>query len=175
MIDSDGCPAVNLKKLTEDEARNQDELGEYLPDRIPRGYAFESASCNLDRQEANLTVTWSRGMDSIMWTVVEAEALPETVDIDAAVTYDQRLYEIPYAETVPQEYQQSVDNPTFAWEDFTLEAVRSRMIVHADRGDTDTPRGRFAVLFPNNIVVTFNGRGTAEEIWEMFSSITTED
>ena len=114
MIDSDGCPAVNLKKLTEEEARNQDELGDYLPDRIPRGYAFESASCNLDRQEANLTVTWSRGMDSIMWTVVEAEALPETVDIDAAETYDQRLYEIPYAETVPQEYQQSVDNPTFA-------------------------------------------------------------
>jgi len=175
MIDSDGCPAVNQKKLTEAEARSQEVLGAYIPERAPKGYVFESAFSDLDRKEANLTVTWSRGMDSIMWTVAEAETAPETVDIDMPETYDERLYEVPYAETVPQEYRQSVDNPVFAQEDFTLEAVRSRMIVYDDRGDTDTPRGRFAVLYPGNIVVKFNGRGTAEEIWEMFRSIKGTD
>lgn len=175
MIDSDGCLTVNQKKLTEAEARSQEVLGAYIPERAPKGYVFESAFSNLDRKEANLTVTWSRGMDSIMWTVVEADAAPETVDIDVPETYDERLYEIPYAETVPQEYRQSVDNPVFAWEDFTLEAVRSRILSHDDRGDTDTPRGNFAVLFPDNIVVRFNGRGTAEEIWEMFESIKGTD
>lgn len=175
MIDSDGCPAVNQKKLTEAEARSQEGLGAYIPERAPKGYVFESAFSNLDRKGTNLTVTWSRGMDSIMWTVAEADAAPETVDIDMPETYDERLYEIPYSETVPQEYRQSMDNPVFAWEDFTLEAVRSRILSHDDRGDTDTPRGNFAVLFPDNIVVRFNGRGTAEEIWEMFESIKGTD
>ncbi|MCI9188739.1 MAG: hypothetical protein HFH84_03765 [Lachnospiraceae bacterium] len=175
MIDSDGCPAVNLNKFTEAEARSQEGLGDYIPEKVPQGYSFESAFSNADGQEANLTLTWSKGMDSIMWSVEEVAEAPETVDIDAAETYDERLYEIPYAETVPQEYRQSMDNPTFAWEDFTLETVRSRMISRADRGDTDTPRGNFAVLLPNNIVVRFNGRGTAEEIWEMFDSIKITD
>lgn len=175
MIDSDGCPAVNQEKLTEAEARSQEGLGAYIPEEVPRGYSFESAFSNADRQEANLTLTWSKGMDSIMWTVVEVAEAPETVDINAAETYDERLYEIPHAETVPQEYRQSMDNPTFAWEDFTLETVRSRMVSRTDRGDTDTPRGNFAVLFPDNIVVRFNGRGTAEEIWEMFDSIKVTD
>ena len=40
-----------------------------------------------------------------------------------------------------------------------------------DAGDTDTPRGNFSVLYPDGVVVRFNGRGTAQEIWEMFCSM----
>lgn len=175
VLDGEGCPAAKLQELTEAEARSREGLGDYIPEKAPGKYSFESAFCNLDLQEANVTITWSRGMDSILWTVTEVEEVPETVDIEAPKTYDRRLYEIPYAETVPQEYRQSMDSPVFAWEDFTLEAVRSRMTAYSDRGDTDTPRGNFAVLYPNNIVVRFNGRGTAEEIWEMFDSIKVAD
>ena len=40
-----------------------------------------------------------------------------------------------------------------------------------DQGDTDTPRGNFSVLYEGGVLIRFSGRGTAEEIWEMFCSM----
>ena len=40
-----------------------------------------------------------------------------------------------------------------------------------DSGDTDTPRGNFAVLYSDGVLVEFSGRGTAEEIWNMFEGL----
>lgn len=170
-LDTESCSVLNQKELTEEEARNQEGLGAYIPREVPRGYTFESAYCNQDLQEGNLTVVWSRGTDIIVWSVAQAQEAPETVDIGAPETYDEYFYEIPHGENVPQEYRQSMDNPTFAREDFTMETVSSRMLSYDDSGDTDTPRENFSVLYRDNIVVNFNGRGTAEEIWEMFVSI----
>lgn len=171
VTDSAGCLAVRVQKMTEEEARGQESLGQFLPEKVSRGYLFEQAFRNLDREEANLSIVWSRGMDFIQWSVVQEASAPETVDADRPESYDVRLYEIPWADSVPEEYRQSIDNPVFDSGDLTLEIVRSRMAVYEDQGDTDTPRGRFGVLYPDNYVVYFNGRGTAEEVWEMFSSI----
>lgn len=138
------CPPFRQKNLTEEEARALETLGEYIPSAIPRGYVFERAYRNEDRTEGNVTVTWRRGMDSIRWSVSEAEAMPAIVD---------------------------ADNPTFASADFTLEIVGSRMVTYADSGDTDTPRGSFAVWYPDGVKISFNGRGTPEEIYAMFASL----
>lgn len=170
-LDSDGCPRVNMEEYTLEEAESQEILGDYIPVEIPQGYVFEKAGRNLDREEENLTVTWSRGMDYIMWTVLQSGEVPETVDVEKTESYDERLYEIPYAETVPEEYRQSMDNPVFAWEEFSLDTVRSRMVQREDSGDTDTPRGNFCVLYPDGVLIRFSGRGTPEEIWEMFVSM----
>lgn len=171
-LDTQPCSRLNEKKYTLEEAKSQELVSSYLPENLPQGYGFKTARCNLDMEEKNLSVTWTRGMDSILWSVVQVKEAPETVDVEKPESYDERLYEIPHGETVPEEYRQSMDNPVFAWEDLSLEVVRSRMISYADSGDTSTPRGSFSVLYPDNIVVDFNGRGTAEEIWEMFCSMS---
>ena len=106
-------------------------------------------------------------MDYIMLSLRRTEEDVATVDIDKPETYDQRLYEIPFGETVPGEYREVFDDPVFAWEDLDLEIIRSRMLVFEDRGDTAVPRGNFRVLYPDGMLLGFNGRGTAEEIWEM--------
>ena len=77
------------------------------------------------------------------------------------------LYDIPYAETVPEEYRVCFDNPIFMQKDISLDLVQSRMKVVADAGDTGTPRGNFSIIYPEGILLDFNGDGTAEEIWEM--------
>lgn len=171
MVDSDGCPPLQAQKLTETEARDTEELGSYIPTVLPKGYGFESASRNLERQEENLTLCWSRGMDSILLGIEKGDSLPDTVDISRAEAYDVRLYEIPYGETVPEEYREIFQDPVFAIEDMSLEVIKSRVVSYDDRGDTDTPRGNFKVLYPNGVLVRFNGRGTPEEIWEMFCSM----
>ena len=106
-----------------------------------------------------------------MLSIVKAESPCATVDVEKPETYDERMYSIPYAESVPEEYRQSVNDPTFAREDLTLEIIKSRMLSYSDSGDTDTPRGNFSVLCSDGVLVRFNGRGTAEEIWEMFCSM----
>lgn len=167
----EACPAARLKKVTEEEARENKELGAWIPRTVPQGYVFEEAFSDVDREEENLTITWTRELDSISWTVVKEEELPGTVDVNRPETYDVHLYEIPWAETVPEEYRESMDQPVFASGDFDLEIVRSRMIQQEASGDTDTPRGNFAVIYPDNRVIYFQGRGTAEEVWEMFMSL----
>lgn len=169
--DMDGCLPLQAQKLTEAEARSTEELGSYVPTVLPKGYGFESASRNLDRQEENLTLCWSRGMDSILIGIEKTDSAPDTVDIAKVETYDVRLYEIPYGETVPEEYREAFQDPVFAIEDLSLEVIMSRVVSYQDRGDTDTPRGNFRVLYPDGVLVRFNGRGMPEEIWEMFCSM----
>lgn len=159
----------NSREITEEEARSAETLGAYLPAKLPAGYVFESARIN---DLGQLTVCWLHGMDMIQISVAFAEAGElKTTDINRPETYNEWLYEIPYKETVPEEYWQTFDNPVFAAEDLSLEVVSSRMKTYEDAGDTDTPRGSFSVLYPEGVLVRFNGRGTAEEIWNMFSSL----
>lgn len=170
-VDMNSCQKAPGRAYTEKEARALEKTGPYIPAVIPRGYAFESASGNPEAEMANLTVCWTRGMDSIMLFIEETENPPATVDVKKKETYDLRLYEVPYGESVPEQYRENVDGPVFAREDLSLEIVESRMISYDDAGDTDTPRGSFGVLYPDGMLVRFSGRGTASEIWEMFCSI----
>ena len=170
--DTAGCPLPpQSQKLTLAQAREDAALGAYVPTALPAGYAFEEGHRVTESQEPNLTLCWIRGMDSIMLHLERTANPPATVDVEETESYDQRLYEVPYGETVPEEYRQTFDNPVFAVEDFNLEIVKSRMKSYDDQGDTDTPRGNFSVLYEGGVLIRFNGRGTAEEIWEMFCSM----
>ncbi|MCI9143192.1 MAG: hypothetical protein HFH87_11325 [Lachnospiraceae bacterium] len=168
--DSTACKSMDTRKLTEEEARSMEVLGSSVPSKLPQGYVFDNAYCYQETPEENLGMTWTRGTDSIMLYLSIPENSPATVDIGKPETYDERLYEIPHAETVPGEYRETVNDPVFAWEDMSLEVVRSRIVAREDAGDTNTPRGNFRVLYSNGVVLRFNGRGTPEEIWEMLCS-----
>lgn len=169
---TESCLSYNGEKITLQEARGVELLGEYIPDNLPAGYALESAyrEKNSDTgQTESLSLCWSRGMDSIFWTISMADvAHITTVDSSKPETYDVHFYEIPYADTVPEEYRESFDNPLFREADFSLDMVKARMKVISDSGDTNTPRGDFSVLYDNGILVRFNGRGDAESIYNMF-------
>lgn len=159
---------------TEEEARGWMPLGAYIPQDLPKGYRAESAFINLERQ--SVTMTWLRGMDYITVSVSSVgPGTVETVDISKPETYDQRLYKVPYAKTVPREYRETVDDPVFDFSDMDsktgLELVSSRMISYDDAGDTDTPRGNFSVLIDDEVLLHFSGRGTPEEVWNMLCSI----
>ena len=167
----DGCGKLNAIEYSLQAAGQIEGLGEYVPETLPEGYKFESAYSNQDLDRENLTVSWSRGMDMILLHLEQTQGTVETVDVEKPEIYDERLYEVPYGETVPEEYRQVFQDPVFALEDFSLEIVESRMKAYEDSGDAATPRGNFKVLYPDGVLVSFNGRGTAQEIWDMFCSM----
>ena len=169
---TESCLPYEGEKITLQEARSVAVFGEYVPDYVPSGYVLESVYREKNGETGDtesISLCWTHGMDSIFWTISMADAASiSVVDISRPETYDVHLYEIPYADTVPQEYRQVFDNPVFAEADFSLELVKSRMKVISDVGDTDTPRGDFSVLYENGVLVRFNGRGDAESIYQMF-------
>lgn len=169
------CPKDPAEAITLAEAKETALLGEYVPETLPAGYILESVRkfCNEDTNEvAYITLCWTKGMDTIFMTISKVDAADiTTIDITKPETYDVHRYEIPYADTVPEAYRSSFHNPVFAEGDFARDIVKARMKVVADQGDTDTPRGNFAVLYDEGVLVEFNGDGDAESIFEMFSSL----
>lgn len=167
----ESCLMPQTKELTEAEARQMEAFGAYIPTKLPTGYVFSSASW--DSEQGELSLTWHREWDLIIMSFekVDGEA-PEIVDVTKSESYDERLYEIPYGMTVPEEYLKNfIGSPVFAKDDLSLEIVSSRVLSYSgDSGDDSTPGGRFSVLY-DGVLVSFNGRGTPEQIWEMFSSI----
>lgn len=164
-------PPDDRVELSEEEAYAAEVLGAYIPSNIPKGYTWESARASVNAKTGDyesIFLCWTKGMDSIMITVSKADVENLVVtDIAHKEAYDVSLYDIPYAETVPEEYRVCFDNPIFMQKDISLDLVQSRMKVVADAGDTGTPRGRFSIIYPEGILLDFNGDGTAEEIWEM--------
>lgn len=172
-IEEERCTTSAARMLTADEARQIDLLGSYVPTSLPAGYAFESA--RYDEATGRLTIWWDKGMDNITLSFEQVDsAAVETVDIQKPECYDERLYEIPFGDAVPEEYRMVFFDPVFARDDFSLEIVRSRVLSYSgDSGDTSVPSGQFSVLY-DGVLVCFNGRGTPEEIWEMFNSIAKQ-
>ncbi len=159
-------------RLDEGSLRATETLGQYVPAQIPAGYVFVDGS-RYDGAEGPeiISLTWAKGMDDISVTVAEYvegdELSKRLVDVSKPETYDVHLYEIPYADSVPDEVRESFLYPIFKESDFTLEVVEARMKSVADAGDTDTPRGSFAVLYDSGVLVSFRVQGETEAIWEM--------
>lgn len=168
-----GTPLDTSEKLTEEQARQVEVLGAYVP-TAPAGYVFEGASLYQTAEERSLSVSWTKGMDYIMvsMSIVDEEET-DVIDVSRPECFDERLYDIPYCDTVPEEYRETVDHPVFAAADFSLDIVKSRVLNRGeDRGDTNTPRGDFYVLYPGGVLVRFNGKATPEQVWDMLSPLS---
>lgn len=180
----ESSPVDARAKITLQAAKEMERIGGYVPEKLPAGYQFESARGSSPANSyLDMSLCWCKGMDDIRLHITEFYAvasMPKDVyetfqkriaDPAKPETYDVSLYEIPYADTVPREYYEVFEHPVFKESDFSLEMVEARMKSIPDAGDTDTPRGNFAVLYDSGILVEFSGRGSAEDIWEMFESI----
>lgn len=175
IVDTEAALLNPSEKISEKEAYATEALGSYIPVTLPRGYVFEGAYRGQNEQTkeyTSLSITWSKGLDSIFLAVEKVEPSHIALtDLSKPETYNVHLYEIPYGETVPQEYREAFDNPVFLAEDLSLELITMRMKTVQDSGDTDTPRGDFSVLYESGVLVRFNGDASPEEVWEMFQSV----
>lgn len=176
-VDSDTAQVqsggMQNRNISEEEARELELLGAYVPEAIPNGYGFEAARTGSMEEQKNLFISWTRGMDYIELSIQTAS--PDEIvftDIQKPESYDVGLYEVPYADTVPMEYRETFDNPVFRSSELSLDLINARMKKYEDAGDTSTPRGNFAVYYEKDgVLVIFKGRGDAESIWKLFESI----
>ena len=159
---------------TLEEALRETEFVRFLPKQDPAGYGEFSG--HLTYQEGNehtLSVLWSRGYDDIAISVYlpEGDVTWEVTDVDLPESYDVRLYEIPWCDTVPEEYQNSISNPTFRAEDMSLAVVEAR----GAEKDTGGMRYCFDVLHPDGTLVSYNCSGIqAADVWNLVEATLAE-
>ena len=86
------------------------------------------------------------------------------VDPAEPETYDLRLYSIPWCDSVPEKYRETVDHPAFRAEDMSFSIVEARGREHDTGGMTYS----FDVLHPDGTLVSFHCDGmTAQQVWEL--------
>lgn len=153
------------------QARQESEFAPYLPASGPEGFPeFEGSLSYQEGVRNGLWLRWSKPMkyDEVAISVSLPEdgggSLPVPVDIHVPASYDTRLYEIPWCDSVPEEYVLDFFSVTFRAQDMSLEAVRAREV----EKDTGGSEFHFKVLHDNGAVVSYTFSGmTAEQVWAL--------
>ena len=157
-----------------EEARQEREFVPYLPAEDFTGYGeFSGRMTYQEGNEHTLNLRWSWGYDDVTIRV----ELPEgdtvwgnVVDVGAPETYDLRLYPVPWADSVPEAYRETVDHPVFRAEDMSRAVVEARAYTPSEQGDTNSLRIRFAVLHADGALVDYSCEGlSVEQVWDMVS------
>ena len=150
-----------------EEARQEGAFAPYLPEQDIPGYGeFYGALSYQEGVRDRLSVHWYRGYDdvSIAVSLPEGELSYALADPDRPEEYDLRLYPIPWSESVPEEYRDTVSMPAFRAEDLSLAVVEARGREHDTGGMTYS----FAVLHPSGALVEYRCDGlTAEQVWAL--------
>lgn len=149
------------------QARQEADFAPYLPQSAPISDYGEFYG-RLSFQEGiqnMLFVRWSKGYDDVEVCVYrDGYYSYHPADPDNPASYDLRLYSIPWCDSVPEEYRETVDHPAFRAEDMSLAIVEAREVPH----DTGGMTWSFDVLHPDGTLVSYRCDGmTAEAVWAL--------
>lgn len=150
------------------QARQEADFAPYLPTAEPKGYnEFYGRLSYQEGHSNSLFVRWSRAgaYDDVEVAVYrDGYYSYNLVSPDQPETYDLSLYPIPWCDSVPEKYRDTVDRPAFKAEDMSLAIVEARGREHDTGGMTYS----FDVLHPDGTVVSYRCDGlTAAQVWAM--------
>lgn len=149
------------------QAQAEPDFGRYLPAELPAGFAESSIRRFRFGDADYLSALWSKGLNDLSWVVspFTEEDARRLTGVDELENYDLSLYPIPRAESVPEELREIVDDPIFAAEELTPEAVSRRAYRVNDAGDSNGWRMRFSVRY-GDVVVSVSSKGVSPEwLW----------
>ena len=166
----ESIPEWRDDRLDSEESARAEDLGEYLPQNIPQGFAFESGWRELGQGRDSLGALWSNGMREVYVTVSRPEQKPRLMDASKPELYDVRLYEIPWGETVPEDVREAgFFDPVFAQKDLTEDVVSARLYEADDTGDVSGLRMCFGVWNDDaGVLIEYDAKGlTAQQAREL--------
>ena len=169
-------PKLIDEELLEEEAYNEVDFGKYLFE-IPSAYEFNGAYRWLNQNRNSLYASWSNGYDDISISVSpnNEESISRIVSPEEINLYDISLYSIPWAESIPSDIRQIVENPVFNIEDLTLDMIKMRGYIRNEVGDpsSNSLNLRFSVLY-DDIIIEIRSEGlSAEYLYEQLISLDT--
>ena len=148
-------PNLIDEELSEQEAYNETDFGKYLFE-IPSDYAFNGAYRWLNQNTNSLFASWSKGYNDVSISVYpnDEDSTSRIVSPEQTELYDMSLYPIPWAESMPNDTRQIIQNPVFRIEDLTLDMIKMRGYTFNEVGvpSGDSLNLRFSVLYGDIVV-----------------------
>lgn len=161
-----------------EEALAEEDFIPYVPQSAPAGWGdFSGRLTYQEGNEHTLSLRWSRGYGDLSIQV----CLPEgdtvwggVADVDSPESYDVRLYQIPWADSVPEEVRDTFYAPVFRAEDMSRAVVEARAYPVDDQGDVGGPRMDFSVLHGDGALVAYWSKGlSVDEMWALVEPTLT--
>jgi|GEM_PF-1153343 len=143
-------------ELTPAEARADPDFGAYFPREAPRGFTADT----ILRSGDTLTGNWSNGAYGYLtWRISRSWDASRVVSAAEREKYDLSLYPIPWAESVPRELREAVNDPVFRAEELTEALVAARTVQMSEAGEPSAPYvSGFTVLY-GDVAVRVGGKG----------------
>lgn len=155
VLDNPDVPELRDDKLTENEAYDDSVFGIYLP-QVPENYSFEGAVRFINQDSNYLLADWSLGYSDIRIKIsyLEEQDKERIVSVEQKELYDMSLYPIPWADSMPEDKREIIENPIFRIEELTAEAVKMREYDIKEQGFSGEggTAMRFSVLYGDVLV-----------------------
>ena len=95
-------------------------------------------------------------------------------DPDKPETFDLRLYEIPYADSIPEAYFYTTNNPIFRAEEVTQQILEARLLPSDEPGDEKQYHGNVGILYQDGFVVEYGSINVSpEELYQIIIETMT--
>ena len=117
----------------------------YLPEKLFQYYEFKEAfSDTNNNNKTEFTKLWftlgtGESASTFSVTIRAASDYPNAASrrVKASETerYDITKYEVPYSQTVPEEYKETMNNPVFAVDEFSRDVLLKRIENHKESND----------------------------------------
>lgn len=155
VVENPAVPKLRDDKLTEKEAYAEADFGAYLP-KLPEKYLFNSAVRFTDQESDYLFASWSQRYADASITISrqKEQDMERLVSTSDKALYDMSLYPAPWADSMPEDTREIIENPVFKIEDLTLDVVKMRVYTRGERGDAsgNSASMRFSVLYDDILV-----------------------
>lgn len=177
IFDNPPIPNIVEKRLTESEAYSEIDYGKYLFE-IPDGYSFNSADRLLNQSSDFLFASWSKGYDDVTIRVSKLDEYSKAriVSPEETELYDMSLYPVPWADSMPRDQRDIIENPVFKAEDLSLGVIEQRGYTRHETGDPSASslNMRFSVLY-GDIIVEVQSEGlSAEYLYDKLTASVVE-
>lgn len=165
VLDNPTIPELRDDKLTENEAYSETDFGVYLPE-VPNGYLFNGAIRFTNQVSDYLFASWSQGYDDIDITIskLKEQDKDRIVSVQDNELYDMSLYPIPWADSMPGDIMEIIENPIFKIEDLTIDILNMRAYIRDETNDPsrNSVNMRFTVLY-DGILIEVSTEGVSSE------------
>lgn len=159
---SPAVPELRDDALTESESYNEPDFGAYLP-KVPVSYQFNNGRRFINQEDDYLLASWSHGYNDV-WVKIsklKEQDLQRLVAPEDTQLYDMSLYPIPWADSMPSDTREIIENPIFKIEDLTADMLKMREYISGERSK-DCVSMSFSVLY-NDIIVEIYAKGLSSE------------
>lgn len=160
-------------RLSEEEAYANETYGRFLPRKLLSGFQFESASIyNSGQTDESMGFLYCRNYNDIRVSVRKYQECDETslVYVNDEDRYDITKYEIPFADTIPEELRDTMYNPIFLSEEFTENIISRRIVTIDDAGEGTHQSVVFALKCGEYIVEYSVKSKSMDGVYEMVLS-----